>query len=422
MRISLLVHGFPPHESAGTEQHTAMLCSALTNRGHTVQIINATRSPGHPHGTIVSNKNHHRIVNNVSARPLHTCEKDLIIRHHIERLWSVFDPDIIHVQHIQFLSSDLTFPCPAIMTLHDAWLWCAAGGQEIDQKMKPCPGPDPQKCASCAPSWSPKLPKRGQFLMRIAQALHKIIPASKLNQMWHTLPLSLRFSFSHSTQKFEPESPIAAKNRNIAMIELSKKFASIIAPSQYLANRAQEHQVSPVRVLRHGVQNHKRHIGGDGFLFVGTIAKHKGPHLVYQAHKKSKESHRSLRFYGSLQTPQLIPEDMWKGIIANHEICDLFQRADALIMGSIWPENAPLVIIEAHSVGCPVIAPRIGGIPELIEEGTNGLLYEPGNIEELAACMSQIVHIPKFDMRPPLFNSVVEAHLAMYEEHLCTHP
>ena len=91
-------------------------------------------------------------------------------------------------------------------------------------------------------------------------------------------------------------------------------------------------------------------------------------------------------------------------------------------MGSIWPENAPLVIIEAHSVGCPVIAPRIGGIPELIQEGINGMLYEPGDINDLARCMTQVMSIPSFEFRPPLFESVVDAHIEIYKEQLCIRP
>lgn len=422
MRISLLVHGFPPHESAGTEQHTAMLNSAFKDRGHTVQVINATRSPAHPHGTVLSNGNHHRIVNNVAARPLSSSETDAIIRKHIEKLWSSFVPDIIHVQHIQFLSSDLQFPCPAVMTLHDAWLWCAAGGQEIDQDLRPCSGPEPQKCNVCAASWRPILPKRGQALIKIAQTLNRIISASTLNAMWHAIPVSLRHSFSHSSKNTPPEQPSASKNRNHAMRAFAKKFSQIIAPSQYLASRAQKQNIGPVQVLRHGVQKHKKHIGGNGFIFVGTIAKHKGPDIVYQAHQNSSQSHCSLRFYGPLQNPNLIPKSMWSGMVPNHEVLSILKGADALVMGSIWPENAPLVIIEAHSVGCPVVAPRIGGIPELIQEGVNGLLYEPGNIDELSSCLSNVLSLPSFDARPPLFSSVVDKHLAIYKEHVCTNP
>ena len=258
--------------------------------------------------------------------------------------------------------------------------------------------------------------------MKAAQKLHRIVAPSTLQKVWHILPLSLRYSFSHSTKTPSAETSVAAKNRNHAMVALAEKCANILAPSQYLASRAQQHRISPVQVLRHGVQHHEEHIGGDGFVFVGTIARHKGPHLVYQAHKQSTESHRALRFYGSLQTPQLIPSELWGGMLSHQEVLPLFQRADALIMGSIWPENAPLVIIEAQSMGCPVIAPRIGGIPELIQEGINGLLYEPGNIEDLASCISKILRLSHFRVRPPLFETVVDAHIAMYEEHLCTQP
>ena len=50
---------------------------------------------------------------------------------------------------------------------------------------------------------------------------------------------------------------------------------------------------------------------------------------------------------------------------------------------SIWYENSPIVIQEALSAGIPVIASRIGGIPEKIKEGGNGFLFEPGDVEQL---------------------------------------
>jgi glycosyltransferase involved in cell wall biosynthesis len=52
-------------------------------------------------------------------------------------------------------------------------------------------------------------------------------------------------------------------------------------------------------------------------------------------------------------------------------------------MPSDWYENAPLSLVEAFAYGKPVIGARIGGIPEMIDDGVNGLLFEPGNMEDL---------------------------------------
>ena len=56
-----------------------------------------------------------------------------------------------------------------------------------------------------------------------------------------------------------------------------------------------------------------------------------------------------------------------------------------LVVPSIWPENSPLVIHEAFLAGVPVVASRIGGIPELVQDGVNGLLFEPGDADDLRA-------------------------------------
>lgn len=58
-------------------------------------------------------------------------------------------------------------------------------------------------------------------------------------------------------------------------------------------------------------------------------------------------------------------------------------KSMAIIVASEWYENNPMTIIEAFALGKPVIGARIGGIPELIENGKTGFLYEPGNAEDL---------------------------------------
>ena len=51
-------------------------------------------------------------------------------------------------------------------------------------------------------------------------------------------------------------------------------------------------------------------------------------------------------------------------------------------------EGGGLVNVEAQASGCPVIASRVGGIPEYVKDGESGLLFEPGNYKELAEKIS----------------------------------
>ena len=62
----------------------------------------------------------------------------------------------------------------------------------------------------------------------------------------------------------------------------------------------------------------------------------------------------------------------------------LLQAADCAVCPSIWSEAAGLVNLEAQACGLPVIARRIGGIPELVEDGRTGFLFTPGDHRELA--------------------------------------
>lgn len=64
------------------------------------------------------------------------------------------------------------------------------------------------------------------------------------------------------------------------------------------------------------------------------------------------------------------------------------RSARAVVLPSLWYENAPLSILEAIALGKPVIGARIGGIPELIEEGITGTVFTSGSVDELAAAMA----------------------------------
>ena len=74
------------------------------------------------------------------------------------------------------------------------------------------------------------------------------------------------------------------------------------------------------------------------------------------------------------------------GNVTGHEVLELINTADIFASASLM-EGIPLVLMEAMALETPVIAPRIAGIPELIDNNINGLLYTPGKWDELAKKM-----------------------------------
>ena len=66
-----------------------------------------------------------------------------------------------------------------------------------------------------------------------------------------------------------------------------------------------------------------------------------------------------------------------------NDIKEIIGKARFSILPSECYENNPLTIIEAQCLGTPVLGARIGGIPELIEEGVSGLCFESKNVEDL---------------------------------------
>lgn len=61
---------------------------------------------------------------------------------------------------------------------------------------------------------------------------------------------------------------------------------------------------------------------------------------------------------------------------------------------SIWEEPCPLSVIESLAAGVPVVASRVGGIPEVVRDGETGLLVEQGNLQQLATAISRVLEEP----------------------------
>lgn len=137
-------------------------------------------------------------------------------------------------------------------------------------------------------------------------------------------------------------------------------------------------------------------------LYVGSLLRLKGVNYLVEAMRIIARDHKRVRLLiigdGACrseleaQVRDLCLEDsiFFIGRIKNEEICNYMSQASIFVLPSL-SEGLPLVVLEAFAAGLPVIATRVGGIPEILEDGKNGFLVEPRNPEEIAKNISLLL-------------------------------
>lgn len=84
----------------------------------------------------------------------------------------------------------------------------------------------------------------------------------------------------------------------------------------------------------------------------------------------------------------------FSGPVPSREVPGLLARLDALVIPSMWFENGPTIALESMAVGTPIVASRVGNLPEIIEDRVSGRLVPAGDVSALAAAISSIVDDP----------------------------
>ncbi|MBI2824607.1 MAG: glycosyltransferase [Planctomycetia bacterium] len=131
--------------------------------------------------------------------------------------------------------------------------------------------------------------------------------------------------------------------------------------------------------------------------FSGRLSPEKGADTLLAAARQLPEVPMRLAGDGPALDQlkgQAPPSAHLLGRLQSSEMEDFYRQARFLVVPSKWFEGCPLVISEAMSHGLPVIASRIGGLPELVEDGVTGFLFEPGNAAELTTKIKQLWDSP----------------------------
>ena len=132
--------------------------------------------------------------------------------------------------------------------------------------------------------------------------------------------------------------------------------------------------------------------GENTILYVGRLTPEKGIKVLLETWRDADPRLPQLRIIGNgpmLKEVESFAQSKdqrsveFLGRRSHDEVIAEMKRAGALIIPSLWYEAFPHTILEASACGVPIIASRLGTLPDVIDDGVTGLLFEPGNPADL---------------------------------------
>ncbi len=307
----------------------------------------------------------------------------------LEAVLNEFRPDIVHIQHLMGLPAsvgDLLHDrrTPFVITLHDYWFPCANGQLLTNYDNTVCQGPYYWiNCGRCAvaraglgdhailgATLAPLLAYRSRLLQRVlARAECVIAPTNFVRDMYVRLgmPADRMVVVPHGIQVPPHVGPLASSRQ---------------PPASRLEGQ-------PLHIV-----------------YVGSLAWQKGVHVLVEAVNRLPHGAVRLSIYGDLdkfpdyvaqlQTMATHPGIHFGGRIGREDFWRLLlEDADVAVLPTLWYEASPLTIQEMFAACVPIVASRIGALPEKIRHGVDGLLFPPGDPAALRDMLTHLLNEPQ---------------------------
>jgi len=322
-------------------------------------------------------------------------------------------PDVVHLQHLVTLSSDLALAARAagvgcVLTLHDFWPLCQRGNL-VDWGGRSCGGPEDAKCAACVAD---------QLLGAGAAAVGSGWLARARTRPWFAAVRRLAAPLARAALRARQGRGAALIARRQAALRAGVLAADLLlTPSRYLRARYAAHGfpaerivVSPIGFPPPSRPPRPRGPAGRPLRvgFIGRLTPIKGLHLLVQAVRTLPPDRYTLTVHGSWSDDPIWPtyrRDLerlaggtatrFAGAFPPGGAPAALAALDVLVLPSLAPENAPLVVQEAKLAGVAVIGAEIGGVPELIVPGRDGWLVPPGDAGALAEVLRGLIEEPE---------------------------
>lgn len=406
MKILNVSHTFLPDYYGGTEVLVSNLSKKMSE-SHEVHVFYANPVSSNPDYSINEGKIgkyttwelQKDIRNNISFEQEYFDENvEIAFKALIEKI----KPDVIHFHHLLYLSYNLPKIAhengiPVFLTFHDFWFQCFSI-KRVDLSGKSCDTIDVKKCASCMQRKKP------------LSSTQKVL-LNKVKNQWLLKKLRVaHFRKAQLENFFKRYRAVTEINkRNESLRDVFKYCDRIYAPTTYLYEEFKKWGIGDKMIYSaDGIDNtflsdiSKKESSNFRFAFIGAITSEKGLHVLIDAFNKFNEDGVSLYVFGDLYKDKNYGKTIansakknkniiFKGTFPPEDVAKVFQEIDCLIMPSIWAENSPLVVKNALMTRTPVIASRIPGVKDDINDNENGLLFKMGSSDELVLQMKKIL-------------------------------
>jgi glycosyltransferase involved in cell wall biosynthesis len=380
VRVLLVTHRFPPDGYAGVERTTEALAASLSKGGSEVHIVarRATAAPAQPgvrHEELPLGATLHRFVGGgADSAASFPSERSRLMQLFTRTLIETA-PDVIHFQHLlglppNALEEARNIGSAVVLSLHDFFFACPLVHLRKTSGAL-CDGPNGgRECANtcfahegaeAVGRWS----VRATYFRRLLTRAHFI-----------TCPSAYAGSF-------------------FARFGIPENRLRIVPNG--VSRDLFRHRIQPA-----GRTDHALTLG-----YFGTIAEHKGVHVLLRALRLATLGPVNLRLCGDIvdrsyaselrKDAERVPNLSltFYGAYEPSELSSLVRGTDCVVVPSVVPETGGLVAQEALACGVPVVAAAIGALTELVQDGANGLTFETDRPGALAEALQRLASDPK---------------------------
>jgi len=407
-RILLCVHQFFPNFSAGTEVLTLSTAQALKEQGFAVEIVTAQLGAEKSLSTytyeyedfIVHQLSIPYVAGKFSSTTILDEYNNRSVYTPFRRLLDEVKPDLVHFFHFKNLTVSALQACvdkkiPTVYTPTDYWLNCRSC-----QLVKPwgkdeCAGPN-LLAGNCIKHIAMNN-KTG-----LARRLLSVTPQLLFSALMFFAPTLINTRFTNAAKALAD-----LRDREETISNALLNVDQILPPTFFIEKMLLNAGIPQQKIkrLRYGIQPPVIYPAAPGMIntakrlhaigFIGTLAEHKGCHVLMQAIKLLPDLNADVKIYGDTQqNPDYLkklesiiqgdPRVRFMGTFPHENIGIILRSIDALVIPSTWRENAPLVLLNALACGTPVIASDVTGITEYLGKEDNVTVFQPGNAVQLA--------------------------------------